>query len=126
MITNVRKEDGRGLSRDENLKRTLRTIVPMTPKVFASRARQKHFTTKQKDCDMVIGLYNKAWPTIREKSTPFWALAWEDEELQEFLDVLPELPYIREVYFNTCKFSDALMDKLYAALKARGGFATVV
>lgn len=100
--------------------------VPMKPAAFAEQVGNMHFTSKRVDLAVVIELYEKIWPTIKAKDTTLFVYSWGDEEMQEFLKVLPEMAKLREVVYADCRISAAMMTMLQEAMNERGGIVRVM
>jgi hypothetical protein len=110
----------------KDVTKTQKSPVPLSPARFAENVEALHFTSQRTDTDVVITLFDRIFPKLAEHEKLIF-YAWEDDEVREFIDVLPQLTGVKKVYIQnhsvgcTAKVTADMQEKLKAALAARGG-----
>ena len=79
------------------------------------------------DANNVSELYSRIFPKLAQHDK-LSVFAWEDEDVNKLLSVLPKMPGLKTVRINNhlgkAKLSRAVKEKLSVALTERGGMLT--
>lgn len=101
-----------------------KTRVPQPPFLFEERAASLIGSSRDATLEKVKEAYREVWPTLAN-ARQLECRGWRDEELKEFLSVLPHMPGVSRVYLRKApgrELSPKLVKRLADVLQKRGGF----